>query len=879
MKKIKKIVQKSAVAFCALTVGATTLFAGGSEWLKADAVGQNADVWTTYSTYNVAQDPAELTAARVTPPTRLSEGTNTKLSVLMGQNEIEGAQLLLTAKTDNVEYNLKANDLKLVGGTNDDIIPATDIKLYKQCYTYANHGRTDSSCQFISVGYVPDMLLPLETAVAYKENFIKKGQNQGLSVEVYTKGTTKAGVYKGNLTLTVNGATQDVPLEVEVRAVNLEKSYVGVTAASASLMEETYEMLMNDYRVLCQFTPKGAYNPETMIASLEEYWDNPHFTNYELPNDTVQRFGTYLERIALASKPGCNYLERAICYIQSLDETNNGLTGYNGVKPYYDKKVEVCNLVRSKITEKHGADFAEEVCNAIMKVVTYVPINNWIRSTTAYDWHASGDKSKDFKSIEGTYCTSMYSIGKGEEAMIYEYAQESASPIWTYANSAGGVNGVINHALPSNGEAMRYFGWTAAKNDMGGLLFWDMDAYRNLMNANHELETYTPVEYYEDSLVFGSAGYGDGNHIYPAKKYGDPDGWFASLRLKNLRDGIEDHSLLTELEKAYTADEYAKYGIDPSTDFDTIMNWLYKRGLNTPSSFTVDDGTVMSELKKAIFDLYSASQSESNLLIENVDISGTTAKVTFYTTVANNVKVNGTAVTNKTTAGSGYKYTYSWNIANAGGTVMKIEAGDTTFQTKVYDFTAPQNALASLTSENVADYVSSSKVAGDKKEIPAGTVALANGVLKISVTQGTKPSGWNDEDGEFTNTGYIPKFTLKAGLFGTDDIFDLETISMTIRVKFKTTPPKAGNGQTKVPLHIALGRNDIATEMDYMILSDETCNITQDGWYERKLTFKPIRVNMKTPDSLIFLFQSYHGNFYNMGADIEITDLWYSKKA
>lgn len=881
MKKFKKMMQKSAVVVCALTVGATAVFAGGSEWLKADAVAESADVWTTYSTYNVPQDPAEMTVARVTPPTRLSEGSNTKLSVLMGQNEIEGAQLLLTAKKDNVEYNLKANDLKLVGGSNEDIIPATDIKLYKQSYIYANHGRTDAKCQFISVGFVPDMLLPLETAVAYKENVIKKGENQGISVEVYTSGDTKAGVYKGNLTLTVNGATQDVALEVEVRAVNLEKSYVGVTAASAPLLEETYEMLMNDYRVLCQFTPKGAYSPETMIESLEEYWDNPHFHNYEIPNGSVEKFGTYLERIALASKPNYNYLERAICYIQSLDETNDGVKGYNGVKTYYDKKVQVCDAVRAKITEQYGADFAEEVCNAIMKVVTYVPMNNWIRSTTAYDWHAQGDKTQTFKDIEGTYCPSMYTVGKGEEAMIYEYAQESASPIWTYANGSGGVNGVINHALPSNGEAMRYFGWTAAKNDMGGLLFWDMDANRNLMNANYELETNTPVDYYNDSLVFGSEGYGDGNHVYPAKKYGDPDGWFASLRLKNLRDGIEDHTLLTELEKEYMADEYAKYDLDATTDFDKLMNWVYTRGLNTPSSFAVDDGTIISELRKSVFDLYQASQSEANLLIEDVAIDGTTATVTFYTTVASGVKVNDTTLTSKTTAGSGYKYTHSWNIANAGGTEMTIQAGDTKlFVSKVYDYTAPQNALANLTSANVAEHVSSSKVAGDNDEVPAGTVKMENGVLKISVTQGTKPSGWNDEEnGEFTNTGYVPKFTLNASVFGTDDIFNLDTVTMNIRVKFKTAPTPAKNGKTKVPLHIALGRNGVATEMDYMILSDETCNITGDGGYERKLTFKVVRVNMKSPDALIFLFQSYHGNTYNMGADIEITDLWYSKKA
>ena len=157
---------------------------------------------------------------------------------------------------------------------------------------------------------------------------------------------------------------------------------------------------------------------------------------------------------------------------------------------------------------------------------------------------------------------------------------------------------------------------------------------------------------------------------------------------------------------------------------------------------------------------------------------------------------------------------------------------------------------------------------------------MDNGVLKISVTQGTKPRGWNDEEnGELTNTGYVPKFTLNASVFGTDDIFNLDTVTMNIRVKFKTAPTPAKNGQTKVPLHIALGRNGVATEMDYMILSDETCNITGDGRYERKLTFKVVRVNMKSPDALIFLFQSYHGNTYNMGADIEITDLWYSKKA
>ena len=41
MKKFKKMMQKSAVVVCALTVGATAVFAGGSEWLKADAVAES----------------------------------------------------------------------------------------------------------------------------------------------------------------------------------------------------------------------------------------------------------------------------------------------------------------------------------------------------------------------------------------------------------------------------------------------------------------------------------------------------------------------------------------------------------------------------------------------------------------------------------------------------------------------------------------------------------------------------------------------------------------------------------------------------------------------------------------------------------------------
>ena len=60
------------------------------------------------------------------------------------------------------------------------------------------------------------MILPMETAVQYKENTVKKGENQGITVEVTTSRETVPGIYSGVFTLKMDGRTKKIPATVEV---------------------------------------------------------------------------------------------------------------------------------------------------------------------------------------------------------------------------------------------------------------------------------------------------------------------------------------------------------------------------------------------------------------------------------------------------------------------------------------------------------------------------------------------------------------------------------------------------------------------------------------------------------------------------------------
>ncbi len=121
--------------------------------------------------------------------------------------------------------------------------------------------------------------------------------------------------------------------------------------------------------------------------------------------------------------------------------------------------------------------------------------------------------------------------------------QANGGELWNYVACEPQWNSPYQNILLFNdGTEARTMFWTMYKNQQTGFLYWREDYYPGVA-AN----TYTLRD------PFTKTGPGDGILIYPGAAYGQVDP-IPSIRLINMRDGVEDYELLCMLEEKYGED-------------------------------------------------------------------------------------------------------------------------------------------------------------------------------------------------------------------------------------------------------------------------------------------------------------------------------------
>ncbi len=142
-----------------------------------------------------------------------------------------------------------------------------------------------------------------------------------------------------------------------------------------------------------------------------------------------------------------------------------------------------------------------------------------------------------------------YMQTKANDAVFGEYMvrmqqyQAGGAELWNYVACEPQWNSPYQNILLFNdGTEARTMFWTMYKNGQTGFLYWREDYYPGVA-AN----TYT----LRDPL--SKTGPGDGILIYPGAVYGQLDP-IPSIRLINMRDGVEDYELLCMLEEKYGED-------------------------------------------------------------------------------------------------------------------------------------------------------------------------------------------------------------------------------------------------------------------------------------------------------------------------------------
>lgn len=571
---------------------------------------------------------------------------NLDLSIYMLKNETDSVQLMITPNVDTV-YDVKVSDLRC----GNSKISKNDITIYREHYTYLNSIKN----QYSEIGYYPDAIVPLELSKQYKENFIKKGQNQGVLIQVKTNEDTVAGLYEGEVAVYLNEKVEILPFKVEVDDLCLPTTHYGKKAYaiwdkefeyaySKNNKEEReeytrrlYELLV-DYAVMPTSLPNVAslypnYSSKTLNEKVDDvisYGSRIDINSICLPYTVdvvnVSGYGPYstanfseieqeLRMLVEASSNENNIISKLYLYISLLDEQ----------RPETYWKVIDSNRRFKEVKEKILNDKElfvgkEEVRSALSDIQHIVTL-------TQTELLYANDDPNDV----GLYsaCPLYNLLDNGEYLYTMQKRMAKGNKYWWYG-CTNPIYPYVSYQIDDFLIAQRMQSWQQKYFGIDGELYWSTNVSSMYQNIHDAYTSHDP--WIDGTSSFGS---GDGWLTYPGSRYNTLD-CFASLRLNSIRDGQEDYDLLSILEQELAVASF-KYGLDLSlTDY---ISDVYSTMINGAKySF---DYTLVENAKREIVSLIKALRSNANALIvssKNVKTNMTNYEV--YTTYETEVKID-----------------------------------------------------------------------------------------------------------------------------------------------------------------------------------------------------------------------------------------------
>lgn len=627
------------------------------------------EVWSTYNTRKIIQNPSDNSIYDKLPA---------ELSVQMMKDETEGAQLVITANQDINAFSLTASALE---DKNGNTIPVDDIVVYQQKYVEIE--KMHSTNKEIHAGdFVPDMLLPMETAIQYKENKVDKGNNQGLTIEITTSSETVPGTYNGTFVLDIDGEKQDIPVTCEVWDIEYEGKRTFQTSfllyrhqLLAGEYDDSDEMVNNyidfflKYKVNT-YVIKGAYDLDEFQQEAIRLFEDDNFNSIIIPinfdlsykssntqADSTISFIRKLVEITTEEKP---YIDYAYFYPSNMDEADMETGGAGGSKAKMaaarslmaeggelDKTLQraVSEFERDGLFNRMTPEFTEHVKQAILDIPAVFTNVGFVESVVS-----NGDDT-----LGSVFCPYLSLFDNDIQAQKYQEQAENHTngDLWTYT-CTGPLFPYPSFHTDDYSLGARVTGWMEKKYDINGFLYWS--SVRN-MDGEQYIDVYNTAARY-------SYCSGEGYLVYPGKYYGSSTP-FPSLRLISHRESMDDYDMLCVYENLLN--EYAeKYGITGGLDLNDYVSDIYD-SLFTGAIYYTDDSLVYAareELAKRIIALRNDDQ-----LVVKTEQTGSSANLKIYTT-ADSLKVNDDVVTG---AVSGRGYVYETTVDTKKATTVTIE--------------------------------------------------------------------------------------------------------------------------------------------------------------------------------------------------------------
>jgi len=520
------------LAAAALTAGAVLVGAG------VQPAAADWHVWTLARTERVLREaPA---------------GNGVAVELAAARGEWESFQILMRADAAVRGVNVIAGDL---AGPEGAVLRGADARLFRQ-HQLQIAVPTCRNDQF-QPGWYPDALIPLRHPVSRKPlsgaRFVAvpfdlpAGQTHGFWVDLFVPTSARPGEYRGLYRVTAEGRKSvEVPVTLRVWDFQLPRVSTLQTAfgSPAARMRSYY----------AQRAAEGKESPPTDWAEIDAQCAemlSRHRINatpppgsiapvpqpdgsFEIPGRQIDAFRAFVDR----------YHVNAFCVPHPRSVVNDPVAEGEKLRAWlgsWDRAAEKLDrpgvlfytYLRDEPNDEEAYRYVQQWGRAIRRAQSVVKVlvveQTWTQNEEWGDLYGAVD----------IWCP-LFSLFKPERAQKRLSLGET---VWTYTALCQGRKTpwwhtdfpLLHYRVPA---------WIAWRYRIRGLLYWGgMSFWKHVDDPWTEPGTLDRRQQHKDLLYNG-----EGSIVYPARAVGY-EGIAPSLRLKALRDSIEDYEYLAILER------------------------------------------------------------------------------------------------------------------------------------------------------------------------------------------------------------------------------------------------------------------------------------------------------------------------------------------
>ncbi len=497
-------------------------------------------VWTTTHTVRVLrEDPA-------------TGGRDVRL--MLARNEWRGFQVLVRSDAGVKALRLEAGELRGPGGA---ILPAAAARLYRQHQmelTVSSPRNKD-----FRPGWYPDPLIPAAhplsgqplaggryTAMPFD---LPAGQTHGFYVDLYVPPQTPAGTYRGTYRLIGAGSARvEIPVTVEVWDFALPetptvqtalgspadrmRSYYqrrsgtkkGLAPADWSAVEAQCAALLSEHRI-------NATPPRDLVRPVEQADGS-----FRIPSEKITALRQFVDRyhVNAIQTPHPSSVVRDP--VAQADRLRAWLAAWDAAAKELDRpQVVFYTYLKDEPNDAEAYRYVQTWGRAIRQARSALKVlvveQTWTQDPAWGDLYGAVD----------IWCP-LFCLHKQDSAAKRLALGET---VWTYTALCQGKEPTPWWQIDFPLLHYRVPLWMAWNDQMRGILYWGGMSYWD----QTEDPWTDPKTYGRRRGAKGPVYNGEGTLVYPARPVGY-EGIVPSLRLKALRDGIEDYEYLAILQRA-----------------------------------------------------------------------------------------------------------------------------------------------------------------------------------------------------------------------------------------------------------------------------------------------------------------------------------------